>query len=230
MAMLDFILEFERILKTSQDGSTWNITQLADATGASIPKVVDILSDSLNREIEVHETISMQDAATALKLLKERMQPQLIARQRRLDAAKDKAVQAYDLAMEKSRILQMTKNFRNAYKTLSYYAGRYEKDLPSELLLAMCNECLRLGIKADANMQEMSQWLRKGVVACLNGQSADATEDAMDFIDCYSEYFKDGTPDGGRNLLGSVLGSLRDPVINFNLISEYDSLLKEINI
>ncbi len=228
--MLDFILEFERILRTSQDGSTWNITQIADATGSSIPKVVDILSDSLSREIEVHETISMQDATQALKLLKERMQPQLIARQRRLDANREKAVKAYDLAMDKSRVLQMTKNYRNAYKTLSYYAGRYENDLPSELLLAMCNECLRLGIKSDANMQEMTQWLRKGVTACLTGKSVDATEDAMDFIDCYSEYFKGGTPDGGRNLLGSVLASLRDPVINFNLISEYDSLLKEINL
>ena len=228
--MLEFILEFERVLRTSQEGSSWNITQVADATQSSIPKVVDILSDALNREIEVHETISAIDASQALKFLKDRMQPQLIARQRRLDANRDKAIQAYDLAMEKSRVLQMTKSWRNAYKTLNYYVGRYEHDMPTDLLLALCNECLRLGIKSEANMQEMSQWLRKGVLACLKGQSVEATEDAMDFIDCYGEYFKNGTPDGGRRLLGSVLGSLRDPVINYNLLSEYDSLLKQINI
>jgi hypothetical protein len=230
MAMLDFILEFERVLKQWPEGNNWSITQIADYTGSSIPQVVDILSDVLNREIEVHENLSLQDAAHGLKILKERMQHQLIARQRRIEAHREKAVKAYDMAMEKARVLQMTKNWRNAYKTLSYYAGRYEKDLPEELLLSLCNECIRLGIKSDANMQELSQWLRKGVAACVKNPSPEAIEDAMDFIEAYSDHFKEGAPDGGRNLLGSVLGYLRDPVINFNLMTQYDTLLKEINI
>ena len=43
MAMLDFILEFERVLKQWPEGNNWSITQIADYTGSSIPQVVDIL-------------------------------------------------------------------------------------------------------------------------------------------------------------------------------------------
>ena len=90
MAMLDFILEFERVLKQWPEGTNWSITQIADYTGSSIPQVVDILSDVLNREIEVHENLSLQDAGHALKILRERMQHQLIARQRRIEAHREK--------------------------------------------------------------------------------------------------------------------------------------------
>ena len=207
--MLDFICELERVLNRWPDNTAWTIAQIADATASSVPQVVDILSDTLDRELEVHEAVTAAEARHAFGILKERMADQLAARQRRLEANRERAIKAYDLTMEKIRVLQSTKAWRNAYKTLSYYVGRYEKDIPEDLFLTLCGECLRLGAKAQANMQELSMWLRKGVAACLAIGTQEAIDDAIDFVDAYSEIFTEDTEGRGSRLIGNVLESLK---------------------
>lgn len=207
--MLDFICELERVLIRWPDNGGWTIAQIADATASTVPQVVDILSDTLERELEVHELIVREEAARAHDILKERMADQLAARQRRIEANRERAIRAYDQTMEKIRVLQSTKSWRSAYKTLSYYVGRYEKDLPEELLLSLCGECLRLGAKSQANMQELSIWLRKGVAACVASGTQEAIEDAIDFVDAYSEIFTEDTAGRGNRLIGSVLESIK---------------------
>lgn len=207
--MLDFICELERVLSRWPENAAWTIAQIADATASTVPQVVDILSDTLERELEVHEAVVAAEARHALGILKERMADQLEARRRRIEANRERAIKAYDQTMEKIRVLQSTKSWRNAYKTLSYYVGRYEKDMPEDLLLTLCGECLRLGAKSQANMQELSMWLRKGVSACLAMGTQEAIEDAIDFVDAYSEIFTEDTDGRGSRLIGNVLESLK---------------------
>lgn len=228
--MLDFICELERVVDTWPQDANWSLAQIADRTASSVPQVVDILSDTLGRELEVHECISLSDATGALNTLKERMQPQLAARRRRLDAQREKAIKAYDFTMEKVRVLQMGKNCRSAYKTLSYYVGRYENDLPQELLVSLCGDCLRLGIKGEANLQELSMWFRKAVDSCLASGSHESIEEALDFIDAYSDYFADESNLKGRRLVANALYRLRESVALLNLGPQYDALVRDLNI
>lgn len=228
--MLDFICELERVLGKWPESASWTLAQISDATGTSVPLVVDYLSDTLDRELEVHEAITHAEASQALALLKDRMSPQLAARERRTNERREKAIRSYDFTMEKVRVLQSTKNVRAAYKTMSYYVGRHEKDISQDLLLSLCGECLRLGIKAEANMQELSLWLRKGVAASLTAASPEAIEAAVDFIDAYGDYFLDDPVGGGRRLLGNVLETVKSHAEAMSLSPQFDSLVKDLRI
>ena len=230
LMMLDFICELERVMAKWPENDSWTLAHIADHTGSGVPQVVDILSDTLERELEVHETLTHAEALKVLTTLKERMSGELAARQRRLDQRRDKAVQAFDLTMDKVRILQSTKNWRNAYKTLSYYVGCHEKDLPKDLMLTLCGECLRLGIKSEANLQELSQWLRKGVAACISLQSPDAMEDALDFLDAYSDHFMTSSSEPGKRLIVHVLESVKTHATIHDLMPRYEALVKELQL
>lgn len=228
--MLDFICELERVLTKWPASESRSLEQIADATETSVPQAVDYLSDTLDRELEVHETLTHAETLKALGLLKERMASQLAARERRMSERRDKAIKAFDVTMDKVRVLQATKNVRAAYKTMTYYVGRHEKDIPDELLLSLCGECLRLGIRAEANLQEMSQWLRKGVAACLAAATPEAIEAAVDFIDAYGDHFREDPVGGGRRLIGSVLDSVKVQAEALSLQPQFDSLVKDLKI
>lgn len=228
--MLDFICELERVLGKWPDAASWTLAQIADQTATGVPQVVDILSDTLDRELEVHESLTRAEAVKVLDVLKERMSPQLAARQKRIDVRREKAIRSYDITMEKVRVLQAAKNWRSAYKTLSYYVGRHEKDVPDDLLLNLCGECLRLGFKAEANMQELSLWLRKGVAACLITDSPAAIEEALDFIDAYSELFAVETDGSGKRLVGNVLENLRLQAESHNMAPQVAVLVKDMGL
>ena len=228
--MLDFICELELVLSQWPVTTAMTLGQIADQTSTSVPQVVDFLCDVLDRELEVHESITQAEATQALATLKDRMSVELEARQRRIEQRRDKAIKTYDLTMDKVRALLATKNWRAAYRTLSYFVGGNEKDLPEDLLVSLCGECLRLGTKGGANLQEMSLWLRKAIAACTRVNSADSIDDALDFLDAYGEYFADDGDDRGRRLLTSVLGEVRLAAVAHNLSSRYDGLVKEFRI
>ncbi len=231
--MLDFICELERAVVKWPENATWTLAQIADYTSTGVPQVVDFLSDTLDRELEVHETLTLAEAHQALGLLRERMATQLAARERRMAERREKAIRSYDLTMEKVRVLQATKNWRSAYKTLTYFVGRSEKDVSDELLLLLCGECLRLGIKAEASMPELSIWLRKGVAACLNAGSPAAIEDAIDFIDAYGDAFRGAATDEserGNRLIGSVLASVKMQAEILNIAPQFEVMVKDLRM
>ena len=228
--MLDFICELERVMGKWPETTCWTLAQIADNTRTGVLQVVDILSDTLDRELEVHETLTHAEALQVLVALKERMSGELAARQKRLDLRREKAIRAYDLTMEKVRVLQATKNWRTAYKSLSYYVGCHENDLPEDLLLTLCGECLRLGVKSEANLQELSQWLRKGISACFTTSSPEATEEAIDFIDAYGHFFLDDINQRGKRLLENVLETLKNQAAQHNLLPRYEELVRELQV
>ena len=227
--MLEFICDLENLLNRWPSDAHWTLAQIADEANASIPLVVEVMCGALNRELEVHEAISLKDATEAVRALKERMRVQLAARQRRLDAQKEQAILAYDQAMGKVRILQMGKQWRAAYKTISYFVGVHEKNLPNDLILTLCGDCLRLGIKANENLQELSRWLRKGVNACVQARNPAAIEDALDFIDAYSDHFAEEPAGAGRRLLGNVLTGLKTESQAQPVVVQIDAMVRDLS-
>lgn len=226
--MLDFICELEQALIKWPESANWTLAQIADQTSTGVPLVVDYLSDTLDRELEVHETLTRAEAVRALEILTDRMSSQLAARQKHLDELRDRAIRAYDSVMEKIRVLQATRNWRSAYKTMSYYVGCYEKDLPKDLMIELSGECLRLGIKSDANLQELSLWLRKGIDACIQIGTLDALESGLDFLDAYAPRFLDKSDSRGKRLLGHALETLCQASDLLQSNPQYTNLIRDL--
>lgn len=226
--MLDFICELEKALTRWPETATWTLAQIADQTATGVPQVVDYLSDTLDRELEVHETLTRAEAVRALEIISDRISAQLAARQKHLDDLRDRAIRAYDQVQEKIRVLQAGKNWRSAYKTLSYYVGCYEKDLPKDIMIELSSECLRLGIKSDANLQELSLWLRKGIEACTIIGTQDALENGLDFLDAYAPHFMRDGDGRGRRLLEHALENLCQGSSLLQSNPQYMNLIKEL--
>ncbi|MCX6127039.1 MAG: hypothetical protein NTV34_20135 [Proteobacteria bacterium] len=226
--MLNFVLEFERVIGRWPENTPWTISQIADYTNSSVSTAVDAISTSLNREFDIQETISAIEGRQVLQCLRERMSRQLEARLRKIQSEKDAAMRAYDLTMDCIRVSQQARDWRTAYKTLSYFVGRYEKNIDQSLLVTLCGDCIRLGKKAECNIQELGSWLRKAVESAALSGNADAVEDALDFVDAYGDLFSADIHGIGGKIINTALKVLEIPALDFNLETQWSSLSTQI--
>ncbi|MEY4630250.1 MAG: hypothetical protein RIQ81_370 [Pseudomonadota bacterium] len=229
--MLDFIFALERFIQKWPAGAQFTIFQIAELTKTQIAVAVDALAVALSRELDVQDVISLDDAKKALGDLEDRMQVHLAARRKRIEQQRDAAVKAYDATMEKVRVLQMSKNWRNAYKTLGYFAGRHEANLPVEILMAIYGDCVRLGVKSGANLQELGVWFKKGLDLSVLNINRDSVAEAIDFIDAYGDMLvQAGTGGAGQRLVSSALQSLAMPATEFELAEEWRNVAIGFNV
>jgi hypothetical protein len=222
--MLEFALAFEKVLVRWPDNMPWTIAQIADFTNSSISTSVDAVSTTLNREFDIHETITPAEGRQVLAILKDRLHRQFEARERRIQSHRDAAMRAYELTMERVRVSQMAKDWRTAYKTLTYFVGRYDKNINHDLLVSLCGDCIRIGSRAGFNMQEIGQWFRKAVEAAILSGSQDVLEDALDFVDAYGEIFAADMKGVGGKILLNALTILEIPSIDCNLGLQWTNL------
>lgn len=226
--MLNFVLEFERVISKWPDNTPWTIAQLADYTNSTVSVAVDAVSTSLNREFDIQETVTATEGRLVLATLRERLSRQLELRQRKIQADRDAAMRAYDLTMDCIRVSQQAKDWRTAYKTLSYFVGRYEKNIDHTLLVSMCGDCIRLGQKSGANVQELGAWMRKVVEGAALSGNADCIEDALDFLDAYGELFSADSQGVGGKIIKNALSVLQIPAMDFNLTSQWSTLTSQL--
>ena len=222
--MLEFALAFEKVLTRWPDNTPWTIAQIADFTNSSISTSVDAISTTLNREFDVQETITPNEARQVLAALKDRLSRQFEARERRIQDDRAAAMRAYDLTMERVRVTQMAKDWRSSYKTLAYFVGRYDKNISHDLLVTLCGDCIRLGQRAGFNMQEIGQWFRKAVEAAILSGNQDVLEDVLDFVDAYGEIFAADMNGVGGKILNNALNVLEIPSIDCNLGLQWTNL------
>lgn len=226
--MIDFIYKLNEVLPSWPTGTRRSLIQISEITGTSMPHVIQFLSEGLGKDIEVGGTITSEEIVEALELLSKRLQPQIEERERLLEERKNIAISAYDRTGEKVRVLQLSGNWHGAFRTLSYFTGQYEEDLPKDVLISLCSETVRAGIKSGANMQELGQWLQKGVAIAVGQHSRQGIEEALDLIDAYGDYFLAEESGKGPMLLGNILAVLEEPAARYELWEEYKSLVGQL--
>ncbi len=228
--MLDFLLELERVLKMWPDNVKWNLVQIAEHTRTKVHLVVDSVSDVLNKTIDIHEPMSYNEVAKAHALLLERNRSALESRRREEMHAIERALDSYERTMEKVRLMQATKNWRNAYRTLSYFYGNSKERLPTDIIVAISDDCLRLGQKAEANFQEMSQWLRVAMQCLLTSPNRDVIDDALDLLDAYGDYFLAQPAGRGEMFLTNIFLALKPAAMEFNLTPRLNDVASTLNL
>ncbi|MBC62519.1 MAG: hypothetical protein CMP11_08675 [Zetaproteobacteria bacterium] len=226
--MIEFVYKLNEILPTWQIDSIRNLQQISQATQTSLPHVLLFLNEGLNKELDINSQITLDEATEAMLILSKKLKPQIEERERQLANLREASVQAYDKIMVKVRNMQSNKENYSAYRTLGYFAGKHEQYLPQEFLLTLCNDIIRLGNKAQANLQELAKWLEKGVLTAVSEQSKEGLEEALDLIDAHSEYFKNQKTGKGILVLSRLLADLEEPCIQLELWEEYKALVDQI--
>lgn len=228
--MLDFLLELEKVLKIWPDNVKYNIVQLADKTKAKVPYVVDFVSDILGKNLDVHEPMSFNEVNKALALLKDRYRHEIEAMRQQEQVKIQASITAYEQTISKVPIMEITKNYRSAYKTLNYFYGVHHKMLPMDLNVNLCNECLRIGIKEQINFQELSQWLMRGIKHLISHPSGETIEDALDFLDAYGDYFLSEPRGKGEHFLTNLFLMLKPSAMEFDLSSKLNEVAGELKL
>lgn len=228
--VLDFIDKFETIIDTWPKDVKWPLTYLAQVTKTELPYVVEYIEEILNRPLDIHEPLPHKDGERALMLLKQRMRTEIEGRRKRRERQKLQALHGYDKIMEKVRTLQAERNWYGAYRTLTYFMGTHGEQLNPETKVSICNDCLRIGIKANVNFQELALWLKKGIEETLQTGSMDAIEDALDFVDAYGEYFIHESTGKGIKFIAGVIQQLLPTAMEAGLSSKLQQISVELNL
>ena len=228
--MLDFILDLDRVLKIWPDNTKWNVLQIAAHAKAEPPQVVEFMAESLGKQVDVHDPLSFAEVSRAHAIMMDRKHGEFELRRLREQKIIEKAVDTFNATMEKVRIMSLTKNWRGAYRTLSYFIGSADMRLPQDVMVKACDEALRLGAKAGINFQELSQWFSRGVTALTGCPTAESVADALDFMDAYGDHFLSSSPAGGEQYLTNHLLMLKPRAMEFDLMPRLNEVASELGI
>tara|TARA_B100000902_G_scaffold391515_1_gene442293 strand:+ start:359 stop:1069 length:711 start_codon:yes stop_codon:yes gene_type:complete len=228
--MLDFMLELEKVLKTWPDDTKWNLVQIADLTHSQVPHVVEYVTDALNKSFDIHEPVSFAEMSKAHAIIQERLHADLEKRRRREQQEVEKSVSQYKLLKLKVSKMETTKNWRAAYRTITYFYGLHKNRLPNSYVVEICDNCLRLGIKEKINIQELSQWLRCGIRTLLKSSSQEVVEDALDFLDAYGDYFLKEPNGRGEQFITNIFLTLKPSAMEFNLTPKLNEIAGELKL
>ena len=215
--MLEFVQALTSLVAGGDSSTQWEVSEIARVCDYPCHQVFEYLSIALGDDIDVREPLTRNMLLQALVILKEKTRPQFVLKQKKLLAQQEKARKSYDIIMDKVRVAQKNGEWRKAYRSLSYFASDNIDNLPADLRLTIYNDCLRLGIKADTNLQELGGWLRKVVDAALQDASEEALHDACDFIDTYQGAFLEDSSGAGSKLLDNIVTPLREKAESCNL-------------
>lgn len=228
--MLDFMLELEKVLKTWPDNTRLNMIQLADMTRTPIPHAVEFVTESLGKSIDIHEGLTFSEMSKAHAIMQEKLHKALEKRRREERLEIEQSLQLFESMMAKVGRMERSRNVRAAYRTLSYFYGIHKSRLPSEHIVTICDNCLRLGMKESINIQELSQWLRTGIRTLLKSSSYEVVEDALDFLDAYGDYFLKESRGRGEQLITNIFLTLKPSAMEFNLTPRLNQIAGELNL
>lgn len=226
--MIDFIYKINEILPSWLFHDKKSLNQIAEATGTSVPHVIQFLSEGLDRDIEIGSSVSIEEISDAIVSLSRRFKLQIEEREKQIAQRRQKALAAYVSIQDKIQSMQISNQWHTAFRTLYYFIGQYEPDLPYDVCLCVYNDLIRIGIKAKAHLQEVVRWLEKGVSLAMRQQSRSGIEDALDFIDAYGEFFLNEDSGKGSLLLGGILASIEEPAARYELWEEYKNLINQL--
>jgi len=215
--MLEFVQALSSLVAGGDSSTQWEVSEIARSCDYPCHQVFEYLSIALGDNIDVREPISRNMLLQALVILKEKTRPQFILKQKKMLAQQEKARKSYQVIMAKVRLSQRRGEWRKAYRSLSYFARANTDNLPADLCLTIYNDCLRLGIKARTNLQDLGGWLRKVVDTAVQNADEESLREALDFIDTYQGAFLDDASGVGGKLLDNIVTPLREKALSHNL-------------
>ena len=225
--MVDFILALGEVINNWPENTKLTLGQISQQTKVSMPQVVEAMSYGLDRALDVHEPLSFKDTDRCHNNLRQRMHAELIARARFDEDLRRRTSDAFTLMYDKVRSMQAMKNWRGAFRTLSYFLGTHEKNLPREHMIPATEECVRLGIKAQLNLQEITVWFGKCIELIVQRPSSETLTEALDVIDTYGEEIKALSPSGAV-YIQAMIQKLARPAVELQagakLVEVCDSL------
>ncbi len=215
--MLEFVQALTGLVAGGDGSTRWDVSEIARLCDHPCHQVFEYLTVALGDDIDVREPISRNMLLQVLVVLKEKTRPQFILKQKRILAKQEKAHKSYQVIMAKVRASQRDGEWRKAYRSLGYFASDSAQDLPADLRLTIYNDCLRLGIKARTNLQDLCGWLRLVVDIAVQDASEERLRDALDFVETYQGAFLDDTSGVGGKLLDNIVTPLRERASNYDL-------------
>lgn len=211
--MLEFVHALEKLILEDPRCSQWELGDIAKQCDYPCHQVFEYITDALGEDIDARVPLIRSKLLQALVILKEKTRPQFLLEQKRLLQQQKKIRRNYETIMMKVRDSQKTGDWRKAYRSLSYFAGSYAQELPADLRLVLFNDCLRLGVKARINLQELGSWLRRVVEETLKNPTDAALVDAIDFFDTYQDEFLNDKTGLGSKLLKNIARPLKEKAV-----------------
>ena len=208
--MLDFVDTLERLVVEESECTQWELSKIARYCNLPCHKVFEHLTSALNEEINAREPLSRGCLLQTLVILKEKIRPQLLIKQKMQLRQQKEAIKLYHKTMDKVRDSQRKGDWHKAYRSLSYFANGHDQHLSHEIHMVLYNDCLHLGIKAGTNLQELGNWLSKVVEKTLLNPSNETLTDAFDFIETYKDSFFNDKSGHGSKLLRSIATPLQE--------------------
>lgn len=226
--MIDFVHKLKGILPEWPTDTKLSLEELSSVTQTSVPHIIQYFSDGLGKNFDVTDSISHEEARSALTQLSRELRSELEAHSRVLAEKQARTLEAYDRMMAKARPQLLARNWATVFRTLSYFAGEYRENLPDDYLTSLCSDIVRIGLKAGENIQELGRWLEMAVAVALHRNTQGGVEEALDFIDAYSEAFLQEASGKGALLLGNLLAAVEERAARFGLWEEYQSMMRQI--
>ena len=226
--MLDFIYRLNDSLPTWHQNSEITPRDISAATDTSLPHVMQFLTEGTGKELEVSQTLSLEELTAALLSLSRKMRPEIEARETQLAKEREEALGSYNAMIEKVSQLEIAKDWRASFRSLTYFAGQYEEVLPRDILINVCTGAIRAGFKASISTPELGQWLQKSIAIAMSYRTKEGLEEAFDILDAYCDDFKQDPSGKGKQILGNIFSVLEASAAHFELWEEYKSLLENV--
>ncbi len=227
-SMIDFVYRLNDAIPSWPAGGKWTLQELAQATHTSLPHLLQYLGEGLEKDLDLTSQISQEEAQETLRVLTDKLKPEIEERERQFAERQVQAIEASRRMDDKVRILEAQGLWHQSFRTITYFAGQYNEALPHDLLISICSNAVRAGLKSGANMQELAQWLQKAVATAMSMHTKEGLAEALDLLDAYGEAFLAEDSGKGLLVLGNILAVLEEPSVRYELWETYKKLVDQL--
>jgi hypothetical protein len=226
--MIDFIYKFNKLLSSWQVGTSKTMQDLSTQMEVPLPHLIHNFGEVLGKEFDVTALLSFDEAMEAFLILGRKHRQEIEIRELELEKEREKVSKLYEDLMPRIVKMQLDKKWYQAFRTLSYFSGQHGGDLTPHILINLCSEIVRSGVRCSANLQEVAYWLEKGIVTAINLQTEDNLEEAFDLLDAYAEYLLKEESGRGEKIVLKILKILEEKSYQLNKFNRYKEVVKEI--
>jgi len=216
------------LLSFWQVGKSRSLQELSTEMEMPLPHLIQHLSEVLGTDFDITGSISFDEAMEAFLILGRQYRKEIEVHEKELDKAREYVAELYQQLAPRVVKMQLDKKWYQAFRTLSYFAGQHENKLKSELLINICSEIVRSGLRCSANLQEIAYWLEKGIMVSLDRQTTESLEEAFDFLDAYADSFLKEPTGRGEKIVLKLLKVLEEKAYHFDKSDRYKDVVKEI--